>query len=468
MSTTSTALVQETKTQQVYTFLRDRLFGGIYMAGERLPSTRDLAHEIGVSRALIVEVYEQLIAEGYLEGRRGSGTYVVDLGGRNPLAADIYEQGSSVGLRDLTTSDTRFTGIDFRPSFPALDLIPRQKWKEASLAVLNSTSLYDWGYADPAGNEELRGQICRLLLHNKGIQCHPSQVIVTAGATQAIMLLCKLLLGPNDAIASEDPTASFIRDIFASSGATIIPTPIDEQGLCVDQLPTLISPKCVFVTPSHQFPFGSILSIGRRIQLLEYARANHSYIIEDDYDSEFRYAGMPVRALRELDAKRVVYVGTFSKNMFPALRLGYMVVPHELVAPLIQLKRLTDMHSPALSQAALAKFIADRHLEHHINHMKRIYRKRRNRLLTALGETFGAEVNITGDAAGLHLVAEFPGRRFDTDLAAQLESQNIRIYPAGTYTISKGKYEDRLIMGFGNLTEEQIGKGITAIANLLK
>ncbi|MCG7408287.1 PLP-dependent aminotransferase family protein [Paenibacillus sp. ACRRX] len=464
----SAVSAQGTKTKQVYTLLRDRIFEGFYMAGRRLPSTRDLAHEIGVSRALIVEVYEQLIAEGYLEGRQGSGTYVVDIGGRNPFITNTHEKSISVGTREIATSYTSFKGIDFRPSFPALDLIPRQKWKESSLAVLNSAPFYDFGYADPAGNEELRTQICRFLLHDRGIQCHTSQVIVTAGATQAITLLCKLLLKPNDALATEDPTASFIRDIFESAGANIIPTPVDEHGLCVDQLPTSLSPKCVFVTPSHQFPFGSILSIGRRIQLLEYAREHNCYIIEDDYDSEFRYAGIPVRALRELDAERVVYVGTFSKNMFPALRLGYMVVPHELVTPLLQLKRLMDMHSPTLSQATLAKFMADRHLEHHIGHMKRIYGRRRNQLLTALGDTFGTGVNITGDAAGLHLVAEFPGRRFDTDLAMQLETRNIRIYPADKYTIGKGKYEDRLIMGFGNLTEAQIGKGIEAIADFLK
>ncbi|MFC3745122.1 PLP-dependent aminotransferase family protein [Paenibacillus sp. GCM10012306] len=457
----------DTKTKQIYTLLRERIFSGRYAAGSSLPSTRGLASELGVSRALIVEVYEQLIAEGYLEGRQGSGTYVLDLGGNRPLQAQFIDSESSVETSSPEPA-AHFNGIDFRPSFPALEHIPHKKWKEVTLSVYDSIPSSEFGYdEDPAGNAQLRTNICRYLLNVKGIQCSPSQVIVTAGATQAISLLCKLLLKPEDAVAIEDPTASFIHSIFASTGADIIPIPVDDHGLCVDDLPTHVQPKCVFVTPSHQFPFGSILSISRRIQLLDYARQTGGYIIEDDYDSEFRYAGMPVHALRELDSERVVYVGTFSKNLYPSLRLGYMVIPQELLDPLLRLKRLTDMQCPTLSQITLARFIADRHLERHITRMKRIYGKRRTRLIAALKESFGSKVNISGDAAGLHLVAKLPGRKFDTLTASQLEEHNIKIYPAERYTIAKGKYEESLIMGFGNVTEAQIVEGIRTIADLL-
>ncbi|CAM3521847.1 PLP-dependent aminotransferase family protein [Paenibacillus lupini] len=459
--------ISATKTKHIYTLLRDRLFQGLYTSGSRLPSTRDLASEFGVSRALIVEVYEQLIAEGYLEGRQGSGTYVVDLGRRNSFSTQSHVSEAFESSKSAEYPN-RFDGIDFRPSFPALEHIPRKKWKETALGVYESAHSWDFGYDDPAGNIELRTSICQLLLHTKGIQCAPSQVIVTAGATQAIALLCKLLLKPNDAIVTEDPTATFIHYIFASTGANIIPVTVDDHGLNVDNLPTHLHPKCIFVTPSHQFPFGSILSIGRRLQLLDYARQTGCYIIEDDYDSEFRYAGMPLHALRELDSERVIYVGTFSKNMFPALRLGYMVVPHELVSPLLQLKRVTDMHCPTLSQVILARFIASHHLERHISHMKRIYGKRRNRLIASLSETFGNQVKISGDAAGLHLIAELCGHRFDSLLTSQLEERNIKIYPAEKYSIVKGKFEDRLIMGFGNVTEPQIDQGIKTIAEILR
>jgi GntR family transcriptional regulator/MocR family aminotransferase len=469
MADGSIADTADTKTKQVYALLRERIFQGVYAAGSRLPSTRDIAGEHGVSRALIVDVYEQLIAEGYLEGRQGSGTYVVDLGKSGPFPAHLHAAGHIAEPTESSHASAPCPIIDFRPSFPALEHIPHRKWKETALAVYNSAHSSDFGYEeDAAGHGQLRANICRLLLHTKGIRCTPDHVIVTAGATQAIALLCKLLLQPGDAVAIEDPTAVFIRQLFASTGADMIPVPVDDHGLRVDDLPNERRPKCVFVTPSHQFPFGSILPIGRRMQLLDYARQTGCYIIEDDYDSEFRYAGMPVHALRELDAERVVYVGTFSKNLYPALRLGYMVVPPELLAPLLQLKRLADLQCPTLPQAVLARFIGERHLERHIARMKRIYGRRRNKLLASLSETFGSEVRISGDAAGLHLIAQWPGRKFDSRAVARLEEGHIRIYPAEKYTIAKGKYEDRLIMGFGNVTEPLMAEGIKAIAELLR
>ncbi|WP_042163693.1 PLP-dependent aminotransferase family protein [Paenibacillus gorillae] len=459
----------DTKTKRVYELLRERIFKGRYAAGSRLPSTRDIASELGVSRALVVEVYEQLIAEGYSEGRQGSGTYVLDLGSSRSFQDRLTTSDDApAGIMSTEFAETRFNGIDFRPSFPALEHIPYKKWKEITLSVYDNVHSSVFGYEeDPAGNWLLRTNICRYLLRVKGIQCSPSQVVVTAGATQAIALLCRLLLKQGDTVAIEDPTANFIHSIFASTGADIVPVPVDDHGLCVDDLPVHSQPKCVFVTPSHQFPFGSILSIGRRIQLLDYARQTGSYIIEDDYDSEFRYAGMPVHALRELDAERVVYVGTFSKNLFPSLRLGYMVVPQEILKPLLHLKRMTDMQCPSLSQITLARFMADGHLERHIARMKRIYGKRRNRLISALTEAFGSGVTISGDAAGLHLIAKLSGHKFDSRTAAQVEEQNIKIYPAERYTITKGKYEESLIMGFGNVTETQIAEGIKTIAELI-
>ena len=456
-----------TKTKQVYTLLRERIFLGIYPSGRRLPSTRDLASEFGVSRALIVEVYEQLIAEGYLEGRQGSGTYVVDFGGRRP--SPVFQQESpSLGAADSIKTTTDFHRIDFRPSFPALEHIPRKKWKETALAVYETTDAWEYGYDQTEGHLELRTVICQLLRNTKGIHCLPSQVIITAGATQGIALLCQLLLKPGAAMVSEDPTATFIYEMFASTGADIVPVPVDDHGLCIDDIPSSVRPKCVFVTPSHQFPFGSILSIGRRMELLEYARQTGCYIIEDDYDSEFRYAGMPVHALRELDAERVIYVGTFSKNLFPALRIGYLVVPNELIAPLHRLKRLADMQSPTLPQLTLARFIAEHHLERHIARMKRIYGKRRNRLIACLSEAFGSGVRISGDAAGLHLVAELNKYKLDSYAAARLAERNITIYPAEKYTIAKGQYEDRLIMGFGNVSEPNIAEGVKALAEILQ
>lgn len=318
-----------------------------------------------------------------------------------------------------------------------------------------------------AGDIELRQAICEHLLHIKGLHCLPSQIIVTAGATQAFSILSKLLLRPGETVAIEDPTATFIYNLFAETNSRIIPVPVDDNGLCVEQLPTDVKPRCIFVTPSHQFPFGSILSISRRLQLLDYARSSRAYIIEDDYDSEFRYGGMPVHALRELDAERVIYVGTFSKNMFPALRLGYIVAPQELVDPIVQLKRTNDMQCPALSQLTLARFMNEGHLKRHILRMKRIYNKRRTHLITALRETFGEKVQISGDAAGLHLIATWPGRNADLLTAMELEEHRIKIYPAERYTIRKDQYNESLIMGFGNVNEAQITEGVQTLAQFI-
>ncbi|WP_274652838.1 PLP-dependent aminotransferase family protein [Paenibacillus humicola] len=458
----------ESKTKQIYSLLREQIFQGVYAPGAKLPSTRDLANEFGVSRALIVDVFQQLIAEGYLEGRQGSGSFVVDLGiSKSQFSSQLQEIDFS-GEGNAAEPPARFQGIDFRPSFPSLEHIPFKKWKETAIAAYANTHSAEFGYDDdPAGHWQLRENICRLLLHAKGIRCLPSQVIITAGATQAIALLARLLLKPGDPAVIEDPSATFIQHIFESTGADLIPVPVDEHGLRVDDISAHRHPKCVFVTPSHQFPLGSILSIGRRIQLIDYARQTGCYIIEDDYDSEFRYTGMPVPALRELDSERIVYVGTFSKNLFPALRIGYMVVPHELLTPLLRLKKLTDMNSPILPQITLARFMTERHLEHHIARMKRIYSKRRKCLIAGLSNIFGSRVKISGDAAGLHLVAEMAGSICDTRAVDQLEELHIKVYPAERYTIVKGRYEDRLIMGFGNVEENNILEGIKAIASVL-
>lgn len=457
----------ETKTRQVYSWIRDRIMQGIYQTGAPLPSTRELAKELGVSRALMVEVYEQLTAEGLLEGKQGSGTFVIDIDSSRPL--HVHSEESIYRNEEIFPSQgSRSYDIDFRPSFPALEHFPIQKWKRTAQDVYRDLPPSLLGYQeDLAGDIELRQAICNHLLHTKGLHCLPSQIIVTAGATQAFSIIGKLLLTSGEAIAMEDPMATFIHNIFAETNARIVPVPVDADGLCVQQLPTDVKPKCIFVTPSHQFPFGGILSVSRRLQLLDYARSAGAYIIEDDYDSEFRYGGMPFHALRELDEERVIYVGTFSKNMFPALRLGYILAPQELVESILQLKRKADVQCPVLLQLTLARFMNEGHLKRHILRMKRIYHKRRTHLIHVLTDTFGEKVQISGDAAGLHLIATWPGRNADLLTAMELEEHRIKIYPAERYTIRKDQYNDSLIMGFGNVNETQISEGIQALAQFI-
>lgn len=459
-----------TKTRQVYSWIRERIMQGIYKAGTSLPSTRELAKELGASRALIVEVYEQLIAEGFLEGKQGAGTFVKDTGAmRTMQTIQLHSEGKLNEHKHVAPArEDRLDEIDFRPSFPALEYAPLQKWKRAELDVYHDLPASMLGYQeDLAGDIGLRQAICDHLLHIKGLHCLPEQIIITAGATQAFSILSMLLLTHDKAIAIEDPTATFIHNIFAKTKAQVIPVPVDQDGLCVEQLPTDVTPQCIFVTPSHQFPFGSILSISRRLQLLDYARSTGAYIIEDDYDSEFRYGGMPVHTLRELDSERVVYVGTFSKNLFPALRIGYMIAPQQLIEPIIQLKRTADMHGATLPQLTLARFMNEGHLKRHILRMKRIYHKRRTHLIQTLKNTFGDKVQITGDAAGLHLIATWSGHHANLLTAMELEQHRIKIYPAERYTIRKDQYNNSLIMGFGNVNEAKMSEGIQTLASFI-
>jgi GntR family transcriptional regulator/MocR family aminotransferase len=266
----------------------------------------------------------------------------------------------------------------------------------------------------------------------------------------------------------EDPVTYEVQSIYSRSGAVFIPIPVDEHGIQTELLPSDERPAFVLVTPSHQFPLGSILPIQRRISLIRFARINDCYIVEDDYDSEFRYTGAPVSSLQGLDPGLVIYVGTFSKILSPALRLGYMILPSTLISSSRLAKRLSDLHSPTLDQLVLAQFIEEGHLERHIMRMKRLYRKRRDILIRSLKSTFGDRVHILGDATGLHLVAEFPGIDVtDNSVMQSLEQAGVHVYPVEMHAVRKGLHCHQIILGYGNLTVEQMEDGVTRLATVI-
>jgi len=259
--------------------------------------------------------------------------------------------------------------------------------------------------------------------------------VITSGAAQAFSLIARLLFSPGNDVIIEDPVTHEVQHIFSEAGATLFPIPVDNYGMQTDHLPQEKHPSFVFVTPSHQFPLGGILPIQRRIQLIQFARTAGCYIVEDDYDSEFRYGGTPVSSLQELEPDRVIYVGTLSKSLSPALRLGYMVLPSPLVEPCRRLKRLTDLHAPVLEQLMLARFLEEGHLERHIMKMKKIYRKRREALIMALKTHCSRSLQISGGATGLHLIAEFQGRTFTEQTLSDLEEAGVRLYPVERHAI---------------------------------
>lgn len=444
-------------TRQVYEQIRMKILHGELAAGERLPSTREFAAHLKVSRNVIIEAYEQLLTEGYTVGQQGSGTFVAE-------GTFLNHENKGVSL-DTFTKPERYQRksdiIDFRSGIPALDQFPRKVWgdiaKKVSLEAPNS--LFGYGY--PEGHADLRNVLARYLMRMRGVYCHPDQLVITAGATQAFSLLTNLLLSPGDEVIIEDPITQEIQTIFTSRGSVLHPIPVDENGMKTDLLPASLKPKFVFVTPSHQFPLGATLPIQRRIQLIQFARKADCYIIEDDYDSEFRYDASPINSLQGLDPNRVVYIGTFSKILSPALRLGYLILPAPLVEQCKNLKWFTDLHTPALEQLTLAQFISERHLERHIKKMKKTYQSLRDHLIKCLRNEFQDKVKISGHSTGLHLIAEFIGISIPEDELE--ETHKVKIYPVEQHTIQKGYHKNKYIIGYGNLTKQEIEEGARRI-----
>ncbi|WP_044640528.1 MocR-like pyridoxine biosynthesis transcription factor PdxR [Risungbinella massiliensis] len=445
--------------RQVYQQIRERILNGELQFGEKLPSTRELSSELKVSRNVILEAYDQLLAEGFLVSRRGSGTFVAEgtYLEQNKMATTLYSLNWG---EDKNKCDTI---IDFRSGIPALDLFPRKTWAKLSHTIWNETSPSMFGYDIPEGRLELREVLSRYLLKTRGVFCHPEQIVITSGAVQALTLVSKLLLSSGDEVIMEDPITNDIQTIFKSSGASLYPIPVDNNGINTSLLPLNKNPKFIFLTPSHQFPLGGTLPIQRRIQLINYSRKLDCYLVEDDYDSEFRYEGPPVSSLQGLEPERVLYIGSFSKILSPALRMGYLILPPALFEKCRRLKWLSDLHTPSLDQLILAQFIAEGYLERHIMKMKKIYKKRRDFLIHQLESIFSNKINIFGYSTGLHLIVEFDRFPFTKEAFEEIQRLGVKVYPVEDHTIEKGKHDNRIILGYGHLTKEEIREGVSRL-----
>jgi GntR family transcriptional regulator/MocR family aminotransferase len=450
-------------TKQIYEQLRERILNNDLKAGQRLASTRQLSNELKVSRNIVLDAYEQLYAEGFIEGLHGSGTYVAE--------GASLKQGKDIELPTLSVNNSNLHQeegvVNFRSGIPALDLFPRKVWGTLAKRICSETSHNSFGYDSPEGRLELREVLSEYLLRMRGVRCHPDQLVITSGATQGLSLVAKLLTSPNDEVIIEDPITHEIQTIFQSQGASLYPVPVDQDGMMTNKLPLNRKPSFIFVTPSHQFPLGGTLPIQRRIKLIEFARNNDCFIVEDDYDSEFRYEGSPISSLQGLDQDRTIYIGTFSKILSPALRLGYLILPPNLIEKCRNLKWFSDLHTPSLDQLILADFIKEGYLERHILKMKKIYKKKRDVLKIFLNATFRDAVDIYGDSTGLHIVVRFKGISFTDKLLNELKKNKVKVYPVKLHTMKKGGYNDCLILGYGNLSEEQIERGIMKIKEVL-
>lgn len=447
-----------TLARQIYRAFREQISRSEMKAGEALPSTRELASQLCVSRSTVCEAYEMLISEGFVNSRQGAPTRV---------AAGLHLDRRPSDQNVTQMPESMPAAFDFGTGKPDLSSFPKKLWGRMLLKAYDEMPPDMMNYTGPDGLNALRAQIAGWLLRSRGIRADPGDIFVTAGATQALHLLAELLASDGKEMLIEDPCHTGMRKALQGKGVLLRPVPVDEHGI---QTETLGCGKAcaVYVTPSHQFPLGGILPAGRRTALVRLARERGMYIIEDDYDSEYRYTGAPVSPLYSMDPETVVYVGTFSKIMFPALRIGYVILPKKLHQMWRRLRVYTDVQNPVLEQAALADFIQTRKLDRHVQKMRRLYAKRRSELLLSLRQAFGGYWRAWGDASGLHVALEYEGRRFDGFFMNKCREMGLRITPVEYHSIIKGKHRDKLLIGYGHLEAVEIRRGVGLLQDVFR
>lgn len=451
---------KQSLSQQICNDIKSYILQGILKPEEKLPSSRELARYVNVSRNTVIESYEQMIAEGYLYSKNGSGTYIGD--GLEMQRLQISDKGDSQIIRKKKFRDV----ISFRTGIPDLDAIPIGKWAQMYHQICYDVKSSDMDYQDSIGDYGFRVQLSLYLNRARGASANPDNIIITNGAAQSFNLLCQLIHKDSYALV-ENPISSGILHTLKSNNVNVQPIELDEHGMITEELPG-IPPKLIFTTPSHQFPTGVILPAKRRIELIKYAKNYDTYIVEDDYDSQFRFDGNPIQAMQYLDPERVIYVGTFSKTLMPALRIGYMVLPKALFEQVRKAKYMNDIYSPILEQKALAKFIETGAFDHHILTMRKLYLKKRNHLIDCIRHTFGNEVRITGADVGLHFIATFNNIVFTDNLIAELKKSGVEICALSKYCLNlSSKYKNSLIFGYGNTKIEDMEKGVKIIYGIL-
>jgi GntR family transcriptional regulator/MocR family aminotransferase len=453
-----------TLARQIYQQVRQMILSGTLSAGYKLPSTRKLSSELSVSRNTVLEAYSQLTAEGYLKTYKGSGTVVA--AGLCALGIQIPTNHNPVSRQDNTQYTKQI--IDFRTGVPALEYFPRKEWGRLYREILDKIPPSAFGYCGASGIWELREEIASYLYRARGLSCNPDQIVITTGSTQGLSMASHLLKNKRKVVLVENPSHAGLRKVITSAGCCIEGVPVDDNGLCTEFLDTKKQVSFIVATPSHQYPMGSILSIQRRLELVRYAELNDCYIVEDDYDSEFRYEGQPVSSLYELSPERGIYLGSFSKILAPSLRLGFMIVPRKLLASCKKLKTYFDVHSDSINQFVLAQFIQNGGFERHIWKMKKHYGRNRSFILNELTSCFPNQFDILGHATGLHLVVLFHDYVFTKQTINAIVDCGARIYPVGSFYLKKEQIHDnKIILGYSHLSLDMIAKGVKIISDYI-
>lgn len=463
--------------RQIYSALRASILNGALRAGDALPSTRELALQLGVSRTTTNAAYEQLLAEGFAASRHGARTVVTE-GLSSPKAAKASqtsvplslfgEAAVKAGIQMPSRKGARLR-YDFVYGRGAVEAFPFETWRRLLIRQARNATLRTLDYGDASGDTSLREAIASHLRRSRAVVCDPSQILILNGSQQGLDLVARVLVNPGDPVIIEDPSYQGARDVFRVSGAALHPVAVDEQGLQVDRFPK--HAKLIFTTPSHQFPTGVVLSLQRRRQILEWARRHSAVILEDDYDGEFHYAGQPVESMQSMDPDgRVLYLGTFSRTIFPALRIGYLVAPKSLVEPLRAAKWLTDRHTAVLEQRTLAEFIATGAYERHLRKLRKQNAARLKVLLDAIGRHL--DVTVTGEKAGAHLCL-WPNRKSFNEVHAvqAAATRNVGIYGIRSYYASTASTANKkgggILLGFSRMNERDIREGIRRLADIL-
>jgi GntR family transcriptional regulator/MocR family aminotransferase len=474
--------------RQIYETIRKAILGGKFFPTMPLPASRLLAKQLNVSRMTVVNAYDLLMAEGYVESKTGAGTFVAahlpeeflqtpDLNQQperydpSPRKIDFSAYGRRLaeGHAEILHHHGPTSFVPFQQGVPAIEQFPFDVWGKIAQKWARKPSLSLHGYNSSFGFKALREAVSAYLESARGVRCGPEQVIITNGTQQGLDLIGRVFLDDDREVWIEDPCYFGARDVFAALGARLIPVPIDKEGLdLVTARKKSKSARLVYVTPSHQYPLGITMSLARRMNLLEWARETGSFVIEDDYNSEFRYAGRPLASLQGLDREgRVIYLGTFSKTVFPSLRLGCLVVPPDLVDIFGAARAVSDLHSPSVDQAILAEFISERHFSRHIRRMRSLYEERQQTLVAEAKKHLRGMLDVPPAESGMHLIGWLPAGVDDGEVSRRAAEENLRISPISELCIEE-RLRGGLFLGYTTFGEKQIKAGVKTLARVLR
>ncbi|HEX6717077.1 MAG TPA: PLP-dependent aminotransferase family protein [Pyrinomonadaceae bacterium] len=448
--------------RQIYRQLRERILDGRLKSGERLPASRELAEELAVARKTVTNVYDLLMSEGFLEGRVGSGTFVAAGVARakshSRKASPLVVPKEWYRLCKLVSQQPQALPFNFELGVPDTSRFPYPLWRSILGSRAQMLSRHAGAYAEAEGYGPLREAIAKYTAFTRAVNCTALDVVVTNGAQQAFALISHVLINPGSSVAMEWPGYERARWLFESHGARIAEVPVDEEGLIVERLPR--NARLVYVTPSHQFPLGVRMSLSRRLALLEWATKHGAIVIEDDYDSEYRFAARPLDSLQSLDRDGVVlYVGTFSKVLFPGVRTGFVISPEPIRSALVAARQLTDWHGPLLTQATLARFIHEGHLARYIRKMRRVYAERRQCLFDCLEAELDGWLKPWPSSAGLHIAVEISGVPSADVIAKSASHLGVKLQPFG---------QRGLALGYGAIEANEIKEGIRRLTRAIK